>query len=105
MFRSKILHGGTPAAVALPGNAQVSAWSIGWDIRHEHLQVIDGNLHVDGEQFREELARAAALYSQRLQSNTLMQEKWRSGFWWRFKPVNLPETDWEREGKLRGIPA
>lgn len=104
MFRSRILHGGTPAAMALPGNAQVVGWRIGFDLCLEHLKVIDGILRFDGEQFREDLARAVALYAEKLQTDAAMQERWRRGFWWRFKPVYLPEADWEREGNLRGIP-
>ena len=104
-FRSKTLHGGTPAALTLPGNAQVIAWKIGVNLRGEHLKVINGVLHVDGEQFREDLARAVALYAERLQTDVAMQERWRGGFWWRFRPVYLPKPDWEREGNLRGIPA
>ncbi len=105
VFRSKILHGGTPAAIAMPGDTMVIGWIIGWDIRNVHLQVINGNFHVDGEQFREDLATAAAQYVERLQSDSVMQGRWRRGFWWRFRPVDFPKTDWEQEGKLRSIPA
>ena len=104
-FRSKTLHGGTPAGVTLPGNVQVIGWQIGTKLRAEHLKVINAALHVDGEQFREDLTRAAAQYADRLQADVAMQERWRRGFWWRFKPLHLPKADWEREGNLRGIPA
>ena len=33
-----------------------------------------------------------------------LEDNWKSSFWWRFRPSYLPEKDWEREGKARGIP-
>lgn len=104
VFRSKILHGGTPAGVATVDKRRVFGWRIGWDLRKEHLQVINDSLHVDGDQFREDLRDAVAEYARRLKTDPLLQTKWRKGFWWRFKPLYLPAADWEELGKKRWIP-
>ena len=112
MLRNKPLHGYTPAAVAVRGGTEVIAWWIGSDARAQkyHLQIRDGVMHVDGSKFLSEFLASLdrfCLYlvqDQDIIDGRTPSDRWRRGFWARFKPKYMEKSIWMQEGYERGIP-
>jgi|GEM_PF-1840923 len=114
MFRTKPIHSGTPAAVALPGSVSLIGWWVGFFdevTRTKHLQVSDGAIWVDGGVLLDEFILSLRTFAYYLQhDNDLLdghspRQRWQRGFWASFKPIWFPEQDWIKEGVTRGIPS
>jgi hypothetical protein len=113
MFRNKTLHGGTPAAIALMGNASVVGWWIGFDelTQRNHLKIVNDNMHVNGDmslcEFLSSLDAFAAYLEQNLDllNGRLPSARWQRGFWARFRPLYFDQNVWIQEGGARRIPA
>ncbi len=112
VFRNKPLHGGTPAGILDANSQNIFTWWIGFSpsTRANHLTVVNGSIHVDGnllmDEFRQSLT-AFALFLQannRFSDNSLPSERFQRAFWVRFLPLYLPIQDWLQEGTRRGIP-
>ena len=113
MLRNKPLHGYTPAAVAVQGGTEVIAWWIGSNpqAQKHHLQIQNGVMHVDASKFLFEfLASLDRFCTYLVQDKDIIDgrtpsDRWRRGFWARFKPKYMARDTWMQEGYERGIPA
>jgi hypothetical protein len=112
MFRNKTLHGGTPAALALPGNTSVVGWIIGFNgsTQTNHLRIVNDNMHVNGDKFLCEFLSSLDAFATYVKQNSnllngrLPAARWQRGFWARFRPLYFDQNVWMQEGGARGIP-
>jgi hypothetical protein len=112
MLRNQPLHGYTPAAISVHGGRQVVAWWIGSDEQAQeyHLQIRNGVMHVDANKFLSEFLasldrfRIYLVQDQDIIDGRTPSDRWRRGFWARFKPKYMERDTWMQEGYERGIP-
>lgn len=112
VFRNKPLHGGTPAGILDANSQDILAWWIGGSrtTRDNHLTVVNGRIHVDGNlliyEFRQSLTNFAVSLqaNNRFPDNSLPSERFQRAFWVRFLPLYLEHQKWIQEGTRRGIP-
>jgi hypothetical protein len=112
VYRNKCLHGFTPAGVyRFPAaGGDVFGWSLGLHSATAHRQVTAAlDVQVDSAGLQAELFQSIIDYADYLLANVdatfpvSPQERWKKGFWGRFRPVHYPRNVWEQEGRIRGL--
>jgi hypothetical protein len=112
VFRNKSLHGFTPAGVyRFPvAGGDVFGWSIGAHPAANHRQ-LDAllNVQLDSATLQAEFVQSVSDYADYLGANVdaafplSPQQRWKKGFWGRFRPVNYDRAVWEQEGRGRRL--
>jgi len=109
IFRNKSLHGFTPAGVHRPATGDVYGFTVGYQPA-AHLQVTPGlTLQIDSATLQQDFARSVADYADYLAANVDVafaatpQDRWKKGFWARFRPINYARADWVQDGRRRGL--
>jgi hypothetical protein len=116
ILRNRAAHGFTPSAVALPlvpGQGETDREVVGWWIPSQpHLGRNDQNgLRIDVNELQKDFVDSCNRYADYLDADTDIvgpdnarpHERFRRGFWSRFRPLHVSSADWQAEGRTRGL--